>query len=71
MGMTYRLTAFGKTRLPLPGVPWRDLTVEEFGAAKARHPGIENQGYFEQAEDEPPVTKKSEAVTPAEETHDG
>lgn len=40
------LTPFGKTRLALTGVPWRDLTDAEYAAAKRRHPGIEDQGYF-------------------------
>lgn len=43
----YVLTAFGKTRMPLAGVPWRDLSDREFADARRKHPGIEDQGYFE------------------------
>lgn len=61
----YRLTPYGKTRRALAGVPWRDLTPEEFEAAKALHPGIENGGYFvavepqAEAEDERPSRKRA------------
>lgn len=54
--MSYRLTSYGKTRLGLPGIPWRDMSDEEFAAAVARHPGIEDKGYFvkdEPVEEEP------------------
>lgn len=79
--MTWTLTAFGKTRLPLVGVPWRDLTDAEYRAAKARHPGMEDQGYFVQAEkadekpkrtgkEEAPVVEESPA-SPEEEKPDG
>lgn len=78
--MTYKLTPFGKTRLPLPGVPWRDLSDEEMAAAVARHPGIEEQGYFEKVVEEEETapssssrrrTAQPEDVTPAEESTDG
>lgn len=44
--MTYQLTDFGKTRIGLPGVPWRDLTDAEYREARELHPGMEDQGYF-------------------------
>ena len=45
--MTWKLTPYGQTRTGLPGVPWRDLTAEEFAAAEKLHPGIRERGYFE------------------------
>lgn len=50
--MTWKLTAFGKTRSPLTGVPWRDLSDEEFVAAEALFPEgvLRDRGYFEKAE---------------------
>lgn len=42
----WKLTNYGKSRLSLPGVKWGDLTDEEYAAAVARHPGMEEQGYF-------------------------
>lgn len=43
------LTAWGKTRSGIIGVPWRDLTDEEFAAAEALFaPGeLRSRGYFE------------------------
>lgn len=78
MGVTYKLTSFGKAHQALPGVPWRDLTAEEYEAAVARHPGMEDHGYFarvEDAEEETPAkprrTSHADAVKPAEENTDG
>jgi hypothetical protein len=51
--MTWTLTPFGRTRLPLNGVPWRDLTDEEMAAAEDRHPGIGERGYFERTPESP------------------
>lgn len=66
--MTYKLTAYAKTRKNLPGVPWRDLSDEEYAAAVEANPGMEEQGYFEKAieeEDGPPArrTRKVEENT--------
>lgn len=58
--MGYRLTPFGHSRLPLPGVKWGDMTDKEFADAKRRHPGIEDQGLFEH------VDEKAEAELTAE-----
>lgn len=78
--MSYTLTKYGKTRLPLPGVKWGDLSDDEYAAAVARHPGMETQGYFirveEEAPTDPPASSRRrqtqpEAVTPAEESIDG
>lgn len=77
--MTYSLTRYGKTRLPLPGVPWRDLSDEEMAAAIARHPGMETQGYFMRVEEEENTPSSSsrrrqtqpEDVAPVEESTDG
>ena len=35
--MTYRLTAEGQACSPIPGVPWRDLTDDEFAAISAAY----------------------------------
>jgi len=56
--MTYKLTKFGQSRLPLTGVAWRDLSDEEYAAALARHPGMEDHGYFVK-EDEPEVIEEA------------
>lgn len=63
------LTPFGKTRLPLVGVKWGDLTDEEYAAAVARHPGMEEQGYFDKVEEpeEKPRRNAPSATPPAEE----
>ena len=47
--MTWKLTDYGKTRVPLMGVEWRDLSDAEFAAAETRHPELRERGYFEQA----------------------
>lgn len=58
--MTWKLTEWAETRTPLTGVPWRDLTDEEFAAAEALFPegALREQGYFvkvvePKADDEP------------------
>jgi len=71
----WKLTAWGKTRHGLLGVPWRDLTDEEFAAAEALfEPGaLRAQGYFRQ--ERPRVRPRrtstieasAEPETPAEE----
>lgn len=48
----YRLTHYGRSRRPLPGVPWRDLTDEEYATVVKNHPGMEEQDYFFKAEEE-------------------
>lgn len=58
----WKLTPYGKTRRPLAGVPWRDLSVEEMAEAQQLHPGIEDNGCFELAEiteDEKPTRRRS------------
>ncbi|MGE0227759.1 MAG: hypothetical protein AB7I38_10970 [Dehalococcoidia bacterium] len=45
--MPWKLTSWGRTRMPLIGVPWRDLSDAEFAAAEERHPEIRERGYFE------------------------
>lgn len=63
--MTWKLTLFAKTRLPLVGVQWRDLSDEEYAAAVELHPGMEAQGYFEHvAEEKTPVSRRSPADEP-------
>lgn len=59
MGMTYRLTAYGKSRRGLPGVPWRDLTAAEYKAACAANPGMDERGYFE------PITEEDTSSPPS------
>ncbi len=51
--MTWKLTTYGKTRAGVPGVPWRDLSDEEFAAAEALfEPGVlRSREYFEHVED--------------------
>lgn len=68
MGVTWKLTAYAKTRMNLPGVPWRDLSDEEYAAVIEAHPYIEDKGYFEKVaeeEDSPPPrrTRKVEEST--------
>lgn len=41
----YRLTEWGQSRLPLPYVPWRDMSDEEF--AQHGRPLLVERGYFE------------------------
>jgi hypothetical protein len=54
--MTWKLTPWGKTRSGVTGIPWRDLSDEEFAAAEAMfEPGeLLAHGYFEK---EPPVVE--------------
>ena len=52
----WKLTDWGQTRMPLTGVPWRDLSDEEFAAAEARYPELRERGYFAQSIAEPAVT---------------
>lgn len=63
--MSYKLTAFGRSRLALSRVPWRDLSDEEFAAAVARHPGMEEHGYFvkEEPVEEAPTRRRSHGTT--------
>lgn len=49
--MTWKLTAWAKTRLPVTGVPWRDLSDEEFAAASAEFAGGALAPYFEYVDD--------------------
>ena len=73
--MTWNLTPYGNTRLPLPGVSWRDLSDEEFAAAEALHPGIRDRGYFERVDEssrftrarpEPPTEQPAEVAAEEE-----
>ena len=50
--MAWKLSAWGQTRMPLTGIPWRDLTDEEFAAAEARYPELRDRGYFERVGEE-------------------
>lgn len=58
--MTWRLTEWAKTRSPLNGVPWRDLSDEEFAAAESRFPKgvLREQGYFEEGASDEPATRQ-------------
>lgn len=48
--MTWHLTDYAKTRTPIPGVPWRDLSDEEF--AQLDVDGVfEARGYWTRAEE--------------------
>ena len=60
--MTWKLTDYAKTRMPLPGVPWRDLSDDEFAQVERKHPSIRQRGYF---------VKESVSVTPIEEDEAG
>lgn len=51
----WKLTDWGQTRMPLTGIPWRDLSDEEFVEAEARYPELRERGYFEQVVTEPPA----------------
>lgn len=68
----WKLTAYAKTRRPITGVNWRDLTDEEYEAALAANPGMDQRGYFEHVEEaaqaEQPVKTR---VRRAEESTDG
>jgi hypothetical protein len=46
--MTWKLTSFGERFQPLPHVPWRDLSDEEFALAEGRYPELRERRYFEQ-----------------------
>lgn len=68
--MTWKLTTYGKTRLGVTGVPWRDLSDDEFAAAEALfEPGVlRSRGYFEHVDDlksasmgEPPLSEPQAA----------
>lgn len=61
--MTWKLTEWGKTRMPLPGIPWRDMTDEEFATACADNPGLEKRGYFDDAREPEP---RAAAAAPAD-----
>ena len=54
--MSWRLTEWGKTRMPLPGIPWRDMTDEEFAAASSAAPGLDERGYFEPVPETKPAS---------------
>jgi hypothetical protein len=51
--MTWKLTAWAKTRAGVTGIEWRDLTDEEFDALEAEHPELRQRGYFEHHENNP------------------
>jgi hypothetical protein len=78
--MTWTLPAWGRTRRPVTGVPWRDLSDEEFAAAEALFGEgvLRSRAYFER--EKPAVvsrtrrrtrkattTDSAEPETPAEE----
>ena len=60
--MTWKLTPWGKTRFPLAGIPWRDMTDEEFAQATAQVPELEERGYFAREVEQP---KPARAPRPA------
>lgn len=64
--MSYRLTEWGASRVPLPHVPWRDMTDEEFAAHG--WPSLVANGYFEHEPDAPEIPECSDddAASPAE-----
>lgn len=51
--MSWKLTPWGKTRAGVTGIPWRDLTDDEFMAIEELHPEIRDRGYFVHEEDVP------------------
>ncbi len=57
----WKLTCWAKTRDPLPGVPWRDMTDEEFAAVEALFPEgtLRARGYFKHVET-PPAAEESD-----------
>lgn len=63
----YKLTRFAQTRTPLPGVPWRDLSDEEFAAAELRYPELRERGYFEPGEVDAPPSRRRRTTEPAAE----
>ena len=64
--MAWKLSAWGMTRMPLTGIPWRDLTDEEFAAAEERYPELRGRGYFEETEEvtEDGAPRRSPSATP-------
>ena len=51
--MTWKLTAWAKTRAGVTGIELRDYTDEEFAALEELHPEIRDRGYFAHHDDEP------------------
>jgi hypothetical protein len=43
----WKLTVWAKTRRPVSGVPWRDLTDEEFAALETNYAGLDRYFYHE------------------------
>ena len=66
--MAWRLTERGQRCEPIPGVPWRDMTDEEFAAAAAEtdaqfpdQPGaLAGSGFFEYVKPQPEKAKGQE-----------
>ena len=59
----WKLTCWAKTRDPLPGVPWRDMTDEEFATVEAMFPegALRERGYFKHVETTPaPAAEESD-----------
>ncbi len=66
--MAWKLTSWGATRMPLTGVPWRDLSDAEFAVAEERYPELRARGYFEEApleRSERPAARGRRATTAA------
>lgn len=66
--MPWKLTSWGRTRMPLTGVPWRDLSDDEFAAAEDRHPELRERGYFEEDPAEEagrPAARRTRGPAPA------
>lgn len=69
--MTWKLNAFGKTRAGVTGVPWREMSDEEYEAVSAQFDEGALSVYFEQ-EPEPvrpqplPDGRGSESVVEGE-----
>lgn len=61
--MTWKLTAYAKTRMNLPGVQWRDLSDDEYAAAVEANPGMEDKGYFEKEPEEESTPPPSSSRT--------
>jgi len=63
----WKLTSWAKTRSPLSGIPWRDLTDEEFEAAEAQFPEglLREAGYFYREERPDEDGEESEDVEPS------
>lgn len=65
--MTWRLTEWGKTRLPLPGIPWRDMSDAEFAEALVVYPDLRSRRYFAHlAETREPATLPAPRFAPAQ-----